>query len=87
MIATPKLEGERYQRLQKQIEETKGALQDIEISKVTKYLLAQIPNGHIFYQSRDLQKILNDPLSELLVVDESDSSDNKISDVDSSMSI
>lgn len=62
MIATPKLEGERYERLQQQVADIKGAIQDLEISKVTRYLLSQIPNEEIYSQDREIQKILKDTL-------------------------
>ena len=44
MIATPKLTGERFIALQEQIVHTKQTLQDLDISKESNYLLAQIPN-------------------------------------------
>lgn len=44
MIATPKLTGKRFQRLQTQIAMTRGLMQDLEISKSARYLLAEIPN-------------------------------------------
>lgn len=44
MIATPKLDGERFISLQEQIVYTKQALLDLRISKDSDYLLAQIPN-------------------------------------------
>lgn len=44
MIATPKLAGDRFISLQKQIAQTKQTLEDLRISKKTNYLLAQIPN-------------------------------------------
>ncbi|MEX1099186.1 MAG: M23 family metallopeptidase, partial [Bacteriovoracaceae bacterium] len=47
MIATPKLKGKRFQRLQEQIAQTNGLMQDLELSKVSKYLLAEIPNREI----------------------------------------
>lgn len=44
MIATPKLQGERFARLKEQINSTRGLVTDLEISKEAKYLLAEIPN-------------------------------------------
>ncbi|MAX67318.1 MAG: peptidase M23 [Halobacteriovoraceae bacterium] len=44
MIATPKLKGARFVKLQQQIAQTKGLMQDLELSKVSKYLIAEIPN-------------------------------------------
>ena len=44
MIATPKLTGEKYQKLQEQIALTKALLIDLEVSKKAKYILADIPN-------------------------------------------
>lgn len=44
MIATPKLQGERMERLKEQIAETRGFMIDLEIAKDAKYLLAHIPN-------------------------------------------
>lgn len=44
MIATPKLQGERFARLKEQISQTRGLKIDLEISREAKYLLAQIPN-------------------------------------------
>lgn len=44
MIATPKLTGERYGKLQEQISATKGLIVDLELSKVAKYIVADIPN-------------------------------------------
>jgi murein DD-endopeptidase MepM/ murein hydrolase activator NlpD len=49
MIATPKLEGERLEKLQTQIANIKGLMIDLEISKVAKYIVANIPNlGNAF---------------------------------------
>ena len=44
MIATPKLQGERFAKLKEQIHSTRGLVTDLEISKEAKYLLAEIPN-------------------------------------------
>lgn len=44
MIATPKLDGERFVNLQKQIVLIKQSLLDLQISKKSHYLLALIPN-------------------------------------------
>ncbi|MCO4756186.1 MAG: M23 family metallopeptidase, partial [Bacteriovoracaceae bacterium] len=44
MIATPRLTGARYTKLQEQINQTKALLIDLEVSKVAKYILADIPN-------------------------------------------
>ena len=44
MIATPKLEGARFNKLQEQIASTKGLLIDLELSKVARYIVADIPN-------------------------------------------
>tara|TARA_Y100000768_G_C23991129_1_gene693241 strand:- start:9685 stop:11013 length:1329 start_codon:yes stop_codon:yes gene_type:complete len=44
MIATPKLTGERFIKLQEQIAQIKQKMIDLDISKNSNYLLAQIPN-------------------------------------------
>ncbi len=44
MIATPKLAGERFQKLQEQVAQTKNLLQNLELSRVARYLMAEIPN-------------------------------------------
>jgi murein DD-endopeptidase MepM/ murein hydrolase activator NlpD len=44
MIATPKLTGQRLQNLKKQIADIRSLMTDLEISKVAKYLLQDIPN-------------------------------------------
>lgn len=44
MIATPKLAGERFIKLQSQIVFTQGLLIDLEVSKIAKYIIAKIPN-------------------------------------------
>ena len=38
MIATPKLKGERYTKLTKQIEQTKSLIRNIEIDKLSRYI-------------------------------------------------
>lgn len=43
MIATPKLKGERFAELQKQVVKTKNLLTDLEISQNAKYLVANFP--------------------------------------------
>lgn len=44
MIATPKLTGVRLQSLKDQITDIRGLMIDLEISKVARYLLQDIPN-------------------------------------------
>lgn len=44
MIATPKLTGQRLKSLKEQIANIRGLLIDLEISKVARYLLQDIPN-------------------------------------------
>jgi murein DD-endopeptidase MepM/ murein hydrolase activator NlpD len=44
MIATPKLMGKRLRSLQSQITKTQSLLYDLELSQVSKYLLAKFPN-------------------------------------------
>lgn len=44
MIATPKLAGERFMKLQEQIAQTKNLIQNLELSRTARYLMAQIPN-------------------------------------------
>jgi murein DD-endopeptidase MepM/ murein hydrolase activator NlpD len=44
MIATPKLKGERLAQLKQQIAKTKGLLLDLQISQVSNYVVARIPN-------------------------------------------
>lgn len=51
MIATPKLRGERYNKLQEQIAKVTGLVQDIRISKVSQYLVARIPNKKKLFES------------------------------------
>ena len=40
MIATPKLKGEKYVKLTEQIRDTKEMLQNIENSKLSRYVMA-----------------------------------------------
>lgn len=44
MIATPKLKGQKFAKLTKQIKETKGMLKNIEESKLSRYVLAPKSN-------------------------------------------
>jgi hypothetical protein len=44
MIATPKLKGEKFSKLTDQVASIKGLLIDLEVSKVAKYLVNNIPN-------------------------------------------
>jgi len=44
MIATPKLAGKRFRSLQEQITKTQGLIYDLELSQVSRYLLAEFPN-------------------------------------------
>jgi murein DD-endopeptidase MepM/ murein hydrolase activator NlpD len=44
MIATPKLTGQRLRNLKEQISEIRSLMTDLEISRVAKYLLQDIPN-------------------------------------------
>lgn len=44
MIATPKLQGERFLRLSEQVRTSRALIDSLEISKVAKYILADIPN-------------------------------------------
>jgi murein DD-endopeptidase MepM/ murein hydrolase activator NlpD len=44
MIATPKLKGERFERLQKQVAEIKNLLIDMRVSEQSRYLIANLPN-------------------------------------------
>jgi murein DD-endopeptidase MepM/ murein hydrolase activator NlpD len=55
MIATPKLQGKRFNKLQDQIAATRGLMIDLELSKDAKYLLAEIPN-----KIEDLAMLSND---------------------------
>ena len=48
MIATPKLQGDRFEFLQSQIAQTRGLMVDLELSKVAKYIVADIPNMETF---------------------------------------
>lgn len=52
MIATPKLDGARFLRLQEQIAQIKGHIQDLELSQVARYLVANIPNQKVEYKLR-----------------------------------
>lgn len=44
MIATPKLEGEKFARLQEQIASHKALIDNLEISRIARYIAAEIPN-------------------------------------------
>lgn len=44
MIATPKLAGQKLKELKVQVSKTLGLIKDLELSRVSKYFLAKIPN-------------------------------------------
>lgn len=57
MIATPKLSGKRLDKLQEQIEFTKGLIIDLELSKKARYIIADIPNSDSKKESTFLSKL------------------------------
>ena len=73
MIATPKLEGVRFVKLQEQIAQVKGLLKDLEISEVSDYLLAKSPNqrvdevGYFYETAFSLERTSTNDFLEMLL--------------------